>query len=71
MAKLGAVVGTFFFPVLKAEIGIPKLLVLLAAACGLAAAVTYGFRVDTRASLDEQHGGTAIAKPAYAEAAAG
>jgi MFS family permease len=71
MAKLGAVVGTFFFPVLKAELGIPRLLLFLAAACGLAAAVTYGFRVETRASLDEQHAETLVPKPAYAEAAAG
>jgi MFS family permease len=55
MAKLGAVVGTFLFPVLKAEIGITPLLVGLAGASALAAAVTYGFRVDTRASLDAQH----------------
>ena len=54
MAKLGAVLGTFFFPILKAEFGIPKLLVGLALASALAAAVTYGFRVDTRASLDAQ-----------------
>jgi MFS family permease len=71
MAKLGAVLGTFFFPILKAEIGIPKLLILLAAACALAAAVTYGFRVDTRASLDEQQAESLIPQPAYAEAAAG
>jgi len=71
MAKLGAVLGTFFFPILKAEIGIPKLLILLAAACALAAAVTYGFRVDTRASLDEQQAESLIPQPAYAQAAAG
>ena len=71
MAKLGAVIGTFFFPILKAQIGIPKLLVFLAAACGLAAAVTYGFRVDTRASLDEQHSEQPVPQRAYAEAAAG
>jgi MFS family permease len=71
MAKLGAVLGTFFFPILKAEIGIPKLLIFLAAACALAAAVTYGFRVDTRASLDEQQAESLIPQPVYAEAAAG
>ena len=71
MAKLGAVVGTFFFPILKAEIGIPKLLVFLAAACGMAAAVTYGFRVDTRAGLDEQQTHAVCPEPAYVEAAAG
>jgi hypothetical protein len=46
------------------------LLVFLAAACGLAAAVTYGFRVDTRASLDEQHSEQPVPQRAYAEAAA-
>lgn len=70
MAKLGAVVGTFFFPILKAEIGIPMLLVLLAGASALAAAVTYGFRVETRASLDAQHE-EKVLTPVYAEAAAG
>jgi MFS family permease len=71
MAKLGAVVGTFFFPILKADIGIPKLLVFLSVACALAAAVTYGFRVDTRAGLDEQHAGLKLAQPSYAEVAGG
>lgn len=50
-AKLGAVLGTFFFPVLKASIGLPALLLLLAAASLLGAAITYAFRVDTAASL--------------------
>jgi len=69
MAKLGAVLGTFFFPVLKHDIGITPLLISLAAASALAAAVTYGFRVDTRASLDAQHAEHAL--PArYVEAAA-
>ena len=55
MAKFGAVLGTFFFPLLKAEFGIPALLIVLAIASALAASVTYGFRVDTRASLDAVH----------------
>ncbi|MGC2112643.1 MAG: MFS transporter [Candidatus Korobacteraceae bacterium] len=71
MAKLGAVVGTFFFPVLKAEIGIPALLISLAVASALAAAVTYGFRVDTRASLDAQQAEHLVPAKQYAEAAAG
>jgi MFS family permease len=69
MAKFGAVLGTFFFPVLKAEFGIPTLLIGLAAASALAAGVTYGFRVDTRASLDAMHAQPPV--PEYAEAAAG
>ena len=69
MAKLGAVLGTFFFPVLKEEIGITPLLVSLATASALAAAVTYGFRVDTTASLDAQHA-EQVAPAQYAEAAA-
>ncbi len=68
MAKLGAVLGTFFFPILKAEIGIPVLLIGLAVASALAASVTYGFRVDTRASLDGVPAQPAV--PQYAEAAA-
>ncbi len=70
MAKFGAVLGTFFFPVLKAQIGIPVLLVALAVASALAASVTYGFRVDTRASLDAQHAERAVAQKQFAEAAA-
>ncbi len=70
MAKLGAVLGTFFFPILKAEIGIPALLLLLAGASALAAAVTYGFRVDTRASLDGARAEYVIAGDHQAEAAA-
>ena len=69
MAKFGAVLGTFFFPILKAQIGIPTLLILLAVASALAASVTYGFRVDTRASLDSVH--APKLEPQYAEAAAG
>ncbi len=71
LAKLGAVLGTFFFPILKAEIGIPALLLLLAAASALAAAVTFGFRVDTRASLDAQHAAQPVPQEQYLEAKAG
>ncbi len=70
MAKLGAVVGTFFFPILKSAIGIPALLLLLAGASGLAAAVTYGFRVDTRSSLDA-HAERVVSEDYEAAAAAG
>jgi len=70
MAKLGAVLGTFLFPILKAEIGISALLISLAVASALAAAVTYGFRVDTRAPLDAQHAERSPAPAHYAEAAA-
>jgi MFS family permease len=70
MAKLGAVLGTFFFPVLKADFGIAPLLAGLAAASGLAAAVTYGFRVDTRASLDAQHA-EVVVSARYVEVTAG
>jgi len=71
MAKLGAVLGTFLFPVLKADIGLTPLLVSLAVASALAAAVTYGFRVDTRASLDAQHAEPIVASKRFVEAAAG
>ncbi len=69
MAKFGAVLGTFFFPILKAQIGIPALLILLAVASALAASITYGFRVDTRASLDSVQ--AKRPEPQYVEAAAG
>ncbi len=69
MAKLGAVLGTFFFPILKAQIGIPALLIWLAIASALAAAITYGFRVDTRASLDAVTAQPEVRE--YVEAAAG
>lgn len=46
-AKLGAVIGTFFFPSLQLRLGIPTLLALLAGASVLAAIVTALFRVDT------------------------
>jgi hypothetical protein len=65
------VVGTFFFPILKAQIGIQSLLVGLAGASALAAAVTYGFRVETRTSLDAQSVEHRVQAKRYAEAAAG
>lgn len=70
MAKLGAVLGTFFFPVLQPLLTTSGLLICLAAASALAAAVTYGFRVDTRASLDAQHAEPVVAETLL-EAAAG
>lgn len=69
MAKLGAVLGTFFFPVLTPLLGTTGLLVMLAAASALAAAVTYGFRVDTRASLDALHAAPVMAEERFLEAA--
>lgn len=47
IAKLGAVVGTFFFPLLQEQLGLPVLLSLLAVASVAAAIVTVLFRVDT------------------------
>lgn len=47
VAKLGAVVGTFFFPPLQETLGLPALMVLLSLASVLAAIVTVLFRVDT------------------------
>ncbi|NJO41932.1 MAG: MFS transporter [Cyanobacteria bacterium CRU_2_1] len=46
-AKLGAVVGTFFFPTLQASLGIPMLLGLLAIASLFAALITALFQVNT------------------------
>lgn len=47
VAKLGAVVGTFFFPLLQERLGIPALLGLLALSSVLAAIVTLLFRINT------------------------
>ena len=46
-AKTGAVLGTFFLPILQTRLGIPLLLELLAIICLLAAIITYLLRVET------------------------
>lgn len=46
-AKAGAVLGTFGLPILNQSLGTPILLQCLAIACGLAAIITYLFRVET------------------------
>jgi MFS family permease len=48
VAKAGAVLGTFTFPWLQQNIGVPKLLILLALCCLLAALFTYIFRIETK-----------------------
>jgi MFS family permease len=47
VAKAGAVLGTVLLPLLQKSLGISTLLVLLALLCGLAAILTYLFRVET------------------------
>jgi MFS family permease len=46
-AKAGAVLGTFVLPILAQSQGITPLLVGLAVVCGLAALITYRFRIET------------------------
>ncbi|WP_156119844.1 MFS transporter [Leptolyngbya sp. KIOST-1] len=46
-AKAGAVLGTFVLPVLGKSWGLPPLLAGLAVVCGLAAVLTYRFRIET------------------------
>jgi len=57
MAKLGAALGVFFFPLLLSTLGQPTLLYLLAVVCFAALAVTVIFRIEPAGkSLDELSG---------------
>jgi len=52
--KVGAVIGIFFLPILKAEIGIPATLIMMGIACLLGFAITAALGYETRGrSLDE------------------
>ena len=62
--------GNFLFPGPQGADRHSALLIWLAVASALAAAVTYGFRVDTRASLDASMPRT-LGPAEYVEAAAG
>lgn len=48
IAKSGAVLGTFFLPILKDDLGVAMLLYVLAFCCILAAILTYLLRIETR-----------------------
>lgn len=62
VAKLGAALGVFFFPVLLTAIGQPALLIGLAVVCVVAFGVTYALRIEPAGrSLDEVSGQTASA----------
>jgi MFS family permease len=52
-AKAGAVLGTFVLPIAAKAWGMPPLLVGLAVICGLAAVITYCFRIETTGQLLE------------------
>lgn len=57
LAKLGAAIGVFFFPILLDEIGQPALLFALAGVTLLAMLITWIFRIETMGkSLDEISG---------------
>jgi MFS family permease len=62
-AKAGAVLGTFVLPILAQAWGLPPLLVGLALLCGLAAAITHRFRLETTGQSLE----AVELPPAYAE----
>ncbi|WP_072015959.1 MFS transporter [Leptolyngbya sp. KIOST-1] len=49
VAKAGAVVGTLGLPILQQTLGLAPMLELLAGLCGVAALITFVFRVDTSA----------------------
>jgi hypothetical protein len=60
MAKLGAALGVFFFPILVDDIGTSALLCCVAGACLIAFLVTYALRIEPKGrSLDEVSGRTA------------
>jgi MFS family permease len=52
-AKAGAVLGTFYLPILQNILGIPVLLGALSLLCLLAALITYLLRVETKGFLEE------------------
>jgi hypothetical protein len=53
-AKLGAALGIFVLPVLRAQIGVPNLLYVLALVCLAGLAITAVFHVETKGrSLEE------------------
>lgn len=47
IAKLGAVLGTFFLPIIKENLGVSNLLYILAFCCFLGAILTYILRIET------------------------
>ena len=47
IAKSGAILGTFFLPILQEELGVSLLLYILAFCCFLAGIITYLLRIET------------------------
>lgn len=60
-AKLGAALGTFFFPILLASAGKAVLLGVCAAISLLALAVTWAFRIETKGRALDEVSGQAVA----------
>jgi hypothetical protein len=57
MAKLGAALGVFLFPILQADLGTSALLFTIAGLCLVAFVVTHALRIEPRGrSLDEVSG---------------
>lgn len=60
MAKLGAALGVFFFPILQDDIGTSALLFGIAGICLIGFAITYALRIEPKGrSLDDVSGRTA------------
>ena len=57
VAKMGATLGVFAFPILKSEFGVPFILVLMAAVSVLALVVAWGFarEINEGSSLEDYH----------------
>jgi MFS family permease len=57
MAKFGAALGVFLFPILQSDLGTSALLFIIAGICMIAFVVTYTLRIEPRGrSLDEVSG---------------
>jgi MFS transporter, putative metabolite transport protein len=54
-AKVGATLGVFLLPLLKADLGVPAVLALMAGVCLLGLASTWLFRVEGQGLTLEQH----------------
>jgi MFS family permease len=61
MAKLGAALGVFLFPILQDDIGNSALLAIIAGGCVLGLIVTLAFRIETRGRSIEELSGREVA----------
>jgi hypothetical protein len=61
MAKFGAAIGVFLFPILQDDIGNSALLAIIAGGCVVALIVTLAFRIETRGKSVEELSGRKLA----------